>query len=296
MDDAPWGFAPFHYGRWATIGSRWAWVPGRMAHRPVYSPALVSFVGGSGGFSFSVNSGPGVGWYPLGPGEAWWPWYRTSPRYVTFANPHINLSQYHRQYDNHMFRQRAVTAVREDDFRRGRPVRDSWRPVQPGTNLPSVAPPARPEFRDRRTGGPTVNNLVPGARDRPGVQASVPSRDWSQVRTVPIDRPLDWERSRALREQARAQREQHQLQFDAEREARRQARTGVVPQPQQLQPSFQPAPGLQPPPPQVSQPLNPRGAVQSRPGVQADERNGRGDGDHRSGGSRMGWQWDGRFR
>jgi hypothetical protein len=28
IDDAPWGFAPFHYGRWTMIGQRWAWVPG----------------------------------------------------------------------------------------------------------------------------------------------------------------------------------------------------------------------------------------------------------------------------
>jgi hypothetical protein len=28
IDDAPWGFAPFHYGSWVTIGSRWCWVPG----------------------------------------------------------------------------------------------------------------------------------------------------------------------------------------------------------------------------------------------------------------------------
>ncbi|MEJ1961408.1 MAG: DUF6600 domain-containing protein [Gammaproteobacteria bacterium] len=29
IDDAPWGFAPFHYGRWVSVGSRWSWVPGR---------------------------------------------------------------------------------------------------------------------------------------------------------------------------------------------------------------------------------------------------------------------------
>jgi hypothetical protein len=26
--DEPWGFAPFHYGSWVTIGGRWCWVPG----------------------------------------------------------------------------------------------------------------------------------------------------------------------------------------------------------------------------------------------------------------------------
>ena len=47
IDDAPWGFAPFHYGRWAMVGGGWVWVPGRMVVgvRPVYAPALVVFVG-----------------------------------------------------------------------------------------------------------------------------------------------------------------------------------------------------------------------------------------------------------
>jgi hypothetical protein len=38
IDDAPWGFAPYHYGRWVTIGSRWCWVPGPRHGRPVGRP------------------------------------------------------------------------------------------------------------------------------------------------------------------------------------------------------------------------------------------------------------------
>ena len=48
IDDAAWGFAPFHYGRWSLIGGRWGWVPGPVAVHPVYAPALVAFVGGAG--------------------------------------------------------------------------------------------------------------------------------------------------------------------------------------------------------------------------------------------------------
>ena len=48
VEDEPWGFAPFHYGRWAYAGNRWCWVPGPVAVRPVYAPALVAFVGGTG--------------------------------------------------------------------------------------------------------------------------------------------------------------------------------------------------------------------------------------------------------
>ena len=60
----PWGFAPFHYGRWAFFGTRWGWIPGPppvIVGRPVppvYSPALVAFVGGPG-FSLSVGVGGG---------------------------------------------------------------------------------------------------------------------------------------------------------------------------------------------------------------------------------------------
>ena len=82
VDYAPWGYAPFHYGRWVWRGSYWGWVPGPVAVRPVYAPALVVFVGGPR-FSISVsvgNRGPGyVGWFPLGPREVYVPTYRTSP-------------------------------------------------------------------------------------------------------------------------------------------------------------------------------------------------------------------------
>src|SRR5262249_12650694 len=46
VDDASWGFAPFHYGRWCYRRSHWAWVPGQVQVRAVYAPALVVFVGG----------------------------------------------------------------------------------------------------------------------------------------------------------------------------------------------------------------------------------------------------------
>ena len=68
VDDAPWGFAPFHYGRWTQIGPRWAWVPGPMVRRPVYAPALVQFIGAGNGWRLSVG-GPGMAWFPLAPGE-----------------------------------------------------------------------------------------------------------------------------------------------------------------------------------------------------------------------------------
>ena len=90
VDGERWGFAPFHYGRWAFVRGRWGWVPGPMVVRPVYAPALVSFVGGGRpGSAFSVALGPGfegVAWFPLGPRDVFVPGYRASARYVQYIN------------------------------------------------------------------------------------------------------------------------------------------------------------------------------------------------------------------
>jgi len=80
IDDAPWGFAPFHYGRWAYAGGAWVWIPGAVAVRPVYSPALVAFVGG-GGIGIGVAA-----WFPLGPGEVYRPAYAVSDVYIRNMN------------------------------------------------------------------------------------------------------------------------------------------------------------------------------------------------------------------
>jgi hypothetical protein len=74
IDDAPWGFAPSHYGRWAFLQDEWAWVPGEIVDQPVYAPALVGFLGGSGfDLSLSLGDGGAVAWFPLGAGRALYP-------------------------------------------------------------------------------------------------------------------------------------------------------------------------------------------------------------------------------
>jgi hypothetical protein len=71
VDSAPWGFAPFHYGRWIFARNRWMWVPDSRTDRVTYSPALVAFYGG--GASGSVS------WYALAPRDPWTPPWRTGP-------------------------------------------------------------------------------------------------------------------------------------------------------------------------------------------------------------------------
>jgi hypothetical protein len=92
IDDMAWGFAPSHYGRWASIPQvdpldpsdlgtvRWGWVPGAQVadpgRAPVYAPALVAFLGTAGvGLSYPDAVGPAVAWFPLAPGDIYWPGY-----------------------------------------------------------------------------------------------------------------------------------------------------------------------------------------------------------------------------
>jgi hypothetical protein len=141
VDDEPWGFAPFHYGRWCVIRGRWGWVPGPRVVRPVYAPALVAFVGGSG-WSVSVSFGggmAGVAWFPLGPRDVYVPAYRCSPRYVQRVNITntriVNVTQVTNVYNtvvvnrdvtrvNYTYGrdERAVTAVQRDTFINARQV------------------------------------------------------------------------------------------------------------------------------------------------------------------------------
>ena len=91
VDEAAWGFAQFHYGRWLHWGGHWGWVPGVYVPRPVFAPALVAWVGGAH-WGVSVNiGGPTVGWLPLAPREVFVPHYHHTPYYgdrVNAGSPH----------------------------------------------------------------------------------------------------------------------------------------------------------------------------------------------------------------
>ena len=76
IDDSPWGWAPFHYGRWVYVGNYWAWAPGPVVRRAVYSPALVAFYGVDSSASFSI--GGSLGWVALSWGEPIVPWWGRS--------------------------------------------------------------------------------------------------------------------------------------------------------------------------------------------------------------------------
>ncbi|MEN6585455.1 MAG: DUF6600 domain-containing protein [Sulfuricella sp.] len=146
VDDAPWGFAVSHYGRWAHIRGRWGWVPGPIAVRPVYAPALVAFVGGSN-FRLSLSVGnmvAGVGWFPLAPREVYRPSYRVSRDYFTrinASNTRIDARRIGDYYDNKnvaniKYANRhvpgAVVAVSASAFEQSRPVGRAAVRLSPG--------------------------------------------------------------------------------------------------------------------------------------------------------------------
>jgi hypothetical protein len=206
VDDAPWGYCPFHYGRWAFVGARWGWIPGPVAVVPVYSPALVAFVGG-GGFSVGFSVG-GVGlaaWFPLGPRDPFIPWYHYGPTYlrqvnvanvrnVTVINNYINngrvVNVSNIQYQN---RAVAVTAVSGDAFRGGQPVAHNFVRMAPeqlakaqviahpdmtpartalfAGRAPVAAPPVRAA---RVTGPPVARGVSQPARGEPPLQRPAP--------------------------------------------------------------------------------------------------------------------------
>jgi ferric-dicitrate binding protein FerR (iron transport regulator) len=102
VDDEPWGYAPFHYGRWVYYNNYWGWAPGPIYERPYYAPALVAWFGG-GGWGVGVGFGGGYGWCPLGFGEPYIPWYGVSRGYfnrVNYTNTRITNVNITNIYNN----------------------------------------------------------------------------------------------------------------------------------------------------------------------------------------------------
>lgn len=259
VDDAPWGFAPFHYGRWVHVHDYWAWAPGPIARRPVYAPALVAFVGGSR-WSVSAGSGPAVGWFPLGWREPYHPWYRASPTYVRNVNvTHVtNVTHIH----NHVHRRRpeAVTVIPQQSFVSARPVarsrvsvgsaelaraevirerapaeptRASFAPERPGQRPPAhaaaplvipAAPAAAPTREPARTLAAPVR--APDRRDRveQPERHAAPHRPADPQRAVEPQRPAEPQRARPEPPRRPEAHQRGELQRAERREARQEHR------------------------------------------------------------------------
>jgi hypothetical protein len=198
VEDEPWGFCQFHYGRWVHIGVAWGWLPGPYVVAPVYAPALVAFVGGAG---FSVGVGVGdvgfAAWFPLGPGEPFFPWYHyggdylrvvniTNIRNVTNITNIINVRNINEIH--YAYKTVAATAVPAKVLSGGEPiahnvvrvpteqlakalitphpnVRPTMSAAMPGK--PIAAPPVRPATLVSSRGPVTPTNRAPTAGNRP---------------------------------------------------------------------------------------------------------------------------------
>jgi len=131
VEREPWGYAPFHYGRWVYVRSRWGWLPGPVVVRPYYAPALVVFVSGS---TWGAQA-----WFPLGPGEPYYPWYHhdddylrrvnvTNIRHVTNITNITNVTNI--TTINYRNRGPGTTAVPSSTFQRGLGVQRRMIPVR----------------------------------------------------------------------------------------------------------------------------------------------------------------------
>ncbi|CAG0964229.1 hypothetical protein BURK1_00876 [Burkholderiales bacterium] len=166
VDHAPWGYAPFHYGRWVHNRGRWGWCPGTYVARPYWAPAMVGWIGGAGwGLSLSFGA-PVYGWVPLAWGEPYRPsWRNCSNRCWT---------HYNRPY-----------AARVDDHVRRNPPRDFVNYHKPG-GITAVSGAA---FASSRT---VSRNMVPvDARQVSGapVLATAPVIDRVRAERAPIVKP-----------------------------------------------------------------------------------------------------------
>jgi hypothetical protein len=176
VDDAPWGFAVSHYGRWAQLGGRWGWVPGPNHVRAVYAPALVAFVGGNN-FQLTISSGiaSGAAWFPLGPRDVYRPDHRVSRGYPDHNNRNHSAGYppaIEPRYDNRH--------VPRPEFRNGQLPRGVVPVPPPAVGRPQGMPPTLDRMPQAGQGQFEPGVFGPGRRfERP-----VPARPYPRERDI----------------------------------------------------------------------------------------------------------------
>jgi hypothetical protein len=187
VDDAPWGYAPFHYGRWVHVGGRWGWCPGNYVARPIWAPALVAWYGGSA-WSLSVTTGgPVYGWVPLAWGEAYHPWWKRCSHncWTRYNRPYAVTATERPSRPPSMYRNAqvagAITAVSGTTLAAAKPVAANR------VSVPVHATSAAPVL----TSSPPVRPLpVAAAAVSPGTRGAPPLPSTSYAVTKPRIAPL----------------------------------------------------------------------------------------------------------
>jgi hypothetical protein len=186
VDDAPWGWAPFHHGRWLYVSGYWAWCPGPLVVRPYYAPALVAFYGSG---DFGLRFRPYVGWVALGWGEPLIPWwgpsrFRRRAHWAGWGGPRlvnqvaVETGRVYRADEIHAYQnagvRSAVLEVERDRFGRRGGEDVSFRRAKPERLSP---------VQSRMDVGPDRSSLV--GELRPAKRPPEPVRSRSVVATRP---------------------------------------------------------------------------------------------------------------
>jgi hypothetical protein len=223
IDNASWGFAPFHYGRWMQWHDRWAWAPGRLTQeRPVYAPALVAFIGGNDWeVTLNQNRIPAMGWVPLAPQEVYVPHYTVSEDYFRRVNNPNVANMAGRTLPTtapvpSFTNQHFVTIVPTSVFNQAKPVAAAALPIAPNT---IAAAPVISHFS--ALPAPVPHSFTP-AVSVPSVTPPVKVPERATIAPATPTQPL--EQQRPLQEQSEQQMQQRQLQERAAAEQAEQQR------------------------------------------------------------------------
>jgi hypothetical protein len=218
VDNDPWGFAPFHYGRWVQEDGRWGWAPAPVAYdapayyQPVYAPATVSFFDVGAGVAIGVGitaaalAAGSIGWVPLAPNEPYRPWYHCPPRYVQQIN-YYNIRNANHFTDIHnttiinnygperLINRGGATIIPAAAMQRGEAVGRFGRPA-PQALLAQArpVPPAGlqgPQARPGIAGGPAQRGFgrlpgAPGTLIRPVVAQAPRPAPFAASRGLPV--------------------------------------------------------------------------------------------------------------
>ncbi len=193
VDAAPWGYAPFHYGRWVHIRGRWGWCPGGYVAKPVWAPALVGWVGGPGWRVAGRSGAPIYGWIPLGWGEAYHPRWKgcSDACWTRYNKPYaVNTAGRRNAVPDRYANSSApggLTAVPAPALAGRRPVAPNLVAVSAGAVASAPAldtPPVRPEIR--QSPGFRPGNGMPVPASAAYAPAMRTPRTASQSGTAPI--------------------------------------------------------------------------------------------------------------
>lgn len=171
VDAAPWGFAPFHYGRWVEWRGRWCWAPGRYEARPTYAPALVTWGGSNASIGVRVGVRPPQphAWHPLAPKEVYKP---------AFSHNEAYWERINRGHGDPMPRTPSHAPSVQPESHRSEPLAPQrWMQPQPAPQvqqrqeIPVPQAPSRTPYRRER---PTDQTPTVTAPARPTVENRAP--------------------------------------------------------------------------------------------------------------------------